>query len=118
MTVFILQPVLCYTGYLWDCLIEHRTIKVEDIYKYREILDKVLVFWDIHSKDKIWIEDYWKFSKDCMLKLNYEALMDNLNHLPEDIYVFDESLEWTVILTHEDDFNGERLCEQLGKLNF
>jgi hypothetical protein len=59
-----------------------------------------------------------QFSKDCMLKLNYETLIDNLNHLPEDIYVFDESLEWTVILTHEDDFNGERLCEQLGKLDF
>lgn len=108
---------MCYTGHLWDCLIEHSAIKVEDIYKYRGILDEVLVFWDIHSKDRIWIEDYWKFSKDSMLKLKFETLIDNLDYLPEDIYVFDELIEWTLILTHED-INGERLCEQSGEFKF
>ena len=53
-------------------------IKLEDVMAYKERLNKVLVFWDIHSSDKIWIKDYWKFGKDSMIKLKYSNFLDNL----------------------------------------
>lgn len=103
----------CYTGYLWDCLIEYKATYFEEINKYRGILGEVLVFWDIHSKDRILIPEYWKFGKDNVLKLSFEALMNNLQYLPEDIYIFDESFKWTLVLTHEDN-NGDRICMKSG----
>lgn len=91
----------CYIGYLWDCL---KAIEVIDMQFIKSKIDKlfeVLVFWDIHSKERIFIKDYWKFSKHDMLNLNFKTLIDNLEFLPEDIYIFDRSFEWTIIITHE-----------------
>jgi hypothetical protein len=99
----------CYQGYLWDCLINPKSISIEEVVKFRAVLKKVIVFWDIHSQDRIFIPDYWKFGKDNILKLEFGELIDNLEYLLEDIYVFDETLKWTLALTHEDD-NGERIC--------
>lgn len=106
---------MCYTGYLWDCLINPSVIKIQEIVNFRVVLKNVLVFWDIHSKDRILIPDYWKFGKDHVLKLKFDSLIDNLKYLPEDLYIFDESLEWTIVLTHEDN-NGERICIKSGNI--
>lgn len=106
---------MCYTGYTWDCLINPSIIRIEEVVNFRAVLKEVLVFWDIHSKDRILIPDYWKFGKDDVLKLKFGELMDNLEYLPEDIYIFDESLKWTLVLTHEDN-NGERFCIKSGDI--
>lgn len=106
---------MCYTGYLWDCLIAPQIISIDEVNKYRTTLDEVLVFWDMHSQDRILVEGYWKFVKDNVLKLKFKELMDNLEYLPEDIYVFDQSLQWTLILTHEDN-NGKRICAKSGNI--
>ena len=90
-------------------------IKLEDVMAYKERLNKVLVFWDIHSSDKIWIKDYWKFGKDSMIKLKYSNFLDNLEYFPEDVYIYDESLKWTIVLTHEDN-DGVRICAKAGDL--
>lgn len=41
--------------------------------------------------------------------------MSNLTYLPEDIYIFDKSFKWTIILTHEE-VEGERYCFKVGDI--
>jgi hypothetical protein len=66
--------------------------------------------WDLHSRDKIHVPDYWKFGRDSVLLVEPEILADNLGHLPEDIYVFDKELSWTLIATHEHSDDNPRIC--------
>ncbi|MFZ5643767.1 MAG: hypothetical protein ACOY46_09280 [Bacillota bacterium] len=104
---------LCYIGYLWDCLKNPIVIDFQYIGEKVDKLDKVFVLWDIHTKDRIFIENYWMFGKDSVLSLEYKVLLNNLNYLPEDIYIFDKSYDWTLIITHEY-VNGKRWCLGVG----
>ena len=99
----------CYTGYLWDCLKNFFVIDFKYIQEITYKSNEVFVFWDIHTKERILITDYWKFRKEAVLRLDFETLIMNLEYLPEDIYIFDESMTWTLILTHEY-FNDKRWC--------
>jgi hypothetical protein len=90
-------------------------ITYEGIIGYRKMLKDVLVFWDIHSEEKIWIQNYWKFGKESMLRLAYVDLIDNSGYFPEDIYIFDESLKWSLVWTHEDN-EGIRICVKVGDI--
>ncbi|WP_391559670.1 hypothetical protein [Robertmurraya sp.] len=108
---------ICYTGYLWDCLKTSEVITLEVFHRYKDKIGYVFVFWDIHSKDRIFIEDYWKFGKTSVLSVDFECLLNNLEYLPEDIYIFDKTLKWTFILTHED-VDNERWCLKSGEFNF
>ena len=108
---------LCYTGYLWDVL---KSEKIEDnideiqTEEYRKFLKQVLVFWDNHSRDQIFIKDYWKFGKKDMIELDYNLLLDHLGFFPEDIYIIDKTLQWTLIFTHEVNMEGNHLIIQKG----
>lgn len=104
---------ICYDGYLWECLGDYTLIKKHDFYQNYNHLKEVFVFWDIHSKDKIWAENYWLFGKDSMLLLEYNDFSENFYYLPEDLYIFDYSLQWSLILTHEDK-DGENICFKCG----
>ena len=101
----------CYEGYLWDTLFK---CEIAD-YKYiadniKEYYSKnILVMWDIHSEEKIFIPDYWKFNKDDIIEFPTEILTEAAEYLPEDIYIFDERFERSFILTHEETDNG-RYC--------
>lgn len=105
----------CYLGYLWDHIINPIIIAEEDIAKKAVDLGKVYVFWDIHSCERIFIKDYWKFDKDAVLKMNMATLLQGEGYLPEDIYIFDESFTWTFIKTHED-IRGMRFCLKAGEI--
>lgn len=105
----------CYLGYLWDFLINPVVIEEGYIDKSAKGLNDVYVFWDIHSCERIFIKDYWKFGKDVMLKLNIKTLLQGESYLPEDIYIFDDSLSWTFIKTHED-IQGKRFCLKCGEI--
>jgi len=102
----------CYTGYLWDCLKESTLVSYEYITSISH-LDDVYVFWDIHSQDLIFIDDYWKFGKETILNVNYSVLIKNLEYLPEDLYIFDNTLSWTLVVTHEY-VNFSRFCLKSG----
>jgi hypothetical protein len=43
-----------YTGYLWDCLIQYSKVTLQYIFEQLSNIEKILVLWDIHSKDKIY----------------------------------------------------------------
>lgn len=99
----------CYTGYLWDCLRNKELIREKDINSLSQVLGDVFVMWDIHTCERIFIEDYWKFDKDTILKLKFETLLQGEKFLPEDIYIFDETFSWCLVKTHED-IAGGRFC--------
>lgn len=98
----------CYVGYLWDTLKSYKKIKNEEINRNLPSGNqKVLVFWDIHSRERILKEDYWIFEKDDVIELEINLLLGFLDYLPEDIYVFDRTLKWSVIFTHETEGEGD-----------
>ena len=101
----------CYQGYLWDCLRSPTVITFTDLeaslIKERE---PVYVMWDIHSRDKVLIPNYWKFDRASVLAVRPDVLANNLSYLPEDLYIFDHELNWTLVITHEEANGGGRLC--------
>ena len=91
----------CYTGYLWDYLSTPIQIELDYLFaKVRNYKD-IYVLWDIHSCERIFIEEYWKFGKEDVLLLDGNTLVEALHLLPDGIYIFDSSYKWTAILTHE-----------------
>jgi hypothetical protein len=97
----------CYQGYLWDCLAEYSRMPFKTILRRLLRYKNVYVFWDIHSRDRILIKNCWLFPKQAVLEVPTEILAANLVFLPEDIYIFDDSFNWALILTHEYDEKGD-----------
>jgi hypothetical protein len=109
--IAVLKPFtdgLLYTGYLWDCLVHWERISEDQVLESLRTLDVVSVFWDQHSAARIPVEDYWKFPKRSVLELSALDLGAGLEYLPEDIYIFDDRLNWSLIFTHE--FDNGRVC--------
>lgn len=100
---------MCYVGYLWDCLLNMDVISE---YRAKMMLTEkrdVFIMWDIHSCERIFIPDYWKYPKTSVL---YAAEWSDslMSDLPEDLYLFDETFMWSVIFTHETNDKGRRYC--------
>lgn len=100
---------LCYTGYLWDCLLKPTVISEYKANQFLQGKRRIFIMWDIHSCERILIPDYWKFPKTKIICT--DAWMESFKHnLPEDVYVFDDTFSWSVIFTHETDEKEERYC--------
>lgn len=99
----------CYTGYLWDCLLNPSIISEYEADQLLQEKRRVFIMWDIHSCERILIPEYWKFPKSRVLYADawLESFKDDL---PEDLYLFDDTLSWSVIYTHETDVEGNRYC--------
>lgn len=108
---------MCYTGYLWDCLkADYKVVErnMEQAISYLLPKGNVFVMWDIFSKKRVFHNSKLSnnYAKDTVISVDSSELckfiqsewMDyflNNIYLPEDIYVFDKSMEWYVIFTHE-----------------
>lgn len=80
---------LRYTGYLWDCMIRRERVSYYFMQSTLEMHSgNFYVFWDIHSRDRILIKNYWKYPIDAVLCLAPKELPDVLQTLPEDCYFF------------------------------
>lgn len=92
---------MCYRGYLWDCLHHCKNISLRESLTFLETKKNIYIMWDIHSKDRIFIPNYWKYPKHSILLIESwsECFLEDL---PEDIYLFDETFSWCVIYTHEE----------------
>lgn len=102
---------ICYTGYLWDCLYVHNRVSFTYVKHFlQNRVDPVYIFWDIHSSDLIHIKGYWKYPKDVVLIVSPSDILDVIPTLPEDCYFFDDSLTWTIALTHEEINYKRRIC--------
>lgn len=101
----------CYCGYLWDCLKQKNVASIQKCTNFlSDIKNPIYVFWDIHSADRILIPNYWIYPKKAVLQLMPQIFLKIQAHLPEDIYIFDDSLTWTIVLTHEESKPGRRIC--------
>ena len=104
---------LFQTGYFWDCLKKYnrKTEKycIEILSSKREFY----VIWDILSSEQIRIPNYYKYPTEACLKLSFQEYLEKADTFPEDIYFFDDTLTWCVILTHEDD-GKRRYCLSIG----
>lgn len=99
----------CYTGYLWDYLKKYQRITFQSLINELSNKKSVLVLWDIHSSNRIITNDYWKFGKDSVVRIDTKYLIEGIDNFPEDIYIFDDDFLWTYIITHEDD-GKRRIC--------
>ena len=106
---FACSDGMCYLGYLWDALKDPVLISEMEILCRLSLQDRFYAMWDIHSKDYIYIPDYWKYPKKSVLLVTADEFGSIQHTLPEDIYLFDDSFCWTYVLTHED-LNGARFC--------
>ena len=75
-----------------------------------DVPGEIYVMWDIHSKDYIWIPDYWKYPKNAVLQMEPSDFENTMDTFPEDVYVFDLSFTWVIALTHEESRPGRRFC--------
>ena len=99
----------CYTGYLWDCMKEKEIILEKDAEDCFLKISQFYVLWDIHTKDRIFIPNYWKYPKASVLSV--QEWSDSFkNDLPEDIYLFDDSFSWSAVFTHETDEENNKYC--------
>lgn len=105
----------CYLGYLWDCIISATVVDEEYINQSIKKDEQVYVFWDIHSCERIFIQNYWRFEKDAVLQMSLKLLLENEDFLPDDIYIVDKDFMWTLIKTHED-IDGKRYCLKCGNI--
>lgn len=102
---------LRYTGYLWDCMLDREPVSCHYLISQLQALTgPFYVFWDIHSCDRIFIPNYWKYPIDAVLRAAPDEIPDTLQTLPEDCYFFDDSLSWAMATTHEELKPGKRLC--------
>ncbi len=68
------------------------------------------MLWDLHSNERIYVADYWKFPKEAVLLLSATDLAAGLDFLPDDIYVFDRTFDWSIVFTHEYTADQRRYC--------
>lgn len=100
---------LCYIGYLWDCLKNPKVISEVEASRVLQGKQNLYIMWDIHSCERIYIPNYWKYPKTSVLTTN--TWSDTFkSELPEDIYLFDDTFRWSVIFTHETDEQNNNFC--------
>lgn len=97
-------------NYMWERLIKYNRRSEQFCYKYLENMKEIYVTWDTLENVIIYDPDYWKYPPESILKIQVHEFFELLPTFPEDIYIFDETLEWTIVLTHEDVFDKKRYC--------
>ena len=100
---------LCYTGYLWDCLKNPKVISETEATRILQEKKNIYIMWDIHSCERIFIPNYWKYPKTSVFSVNSWSDLLKSN-LPEDTYLFDNTFSWSVIFTHETDEKNNNFC--------
>ena len=100
-----------YTGYLWDCLRSPSGITIQRFRHEVVRHPEVFVMADDHSRDRI-PAPLWPYPPLSVACFKPQPLLESLDTLPEDIYVFDSSVSWTLVLTHE--YLRRRICCAIG----
>ena len=113
---------LAYEGYLWDFLAEKRVVGEAELWRLVSGIPDVYAMWDLHSAERVRIPNYFQLPRGTVIRSDPATLCRGLEYLPEDLYIFDESLTWGYALTHEylDDrrlcvWSGSRFSDSLGE---
>jgi hypothetical protein len=102
-----------YEGYLWDCLRNPQRITIQRFRLEVAHHNEVMVMADDHSRDRVMGPPLWPFAPYSVARFHAPGLLQSLHSLPEDIHVFDKSMSWTLVLTHEHD-HKRRYCLAIG----
>jgi hypothetical protein len=99
-------------GYLWNCLrnpikITHQRLCVE-----LSRFDDVLVMADEYDQERS-AYPIWPFPPRSVVQFAPQILLNALTVLPEDLYIFDRTMDWTLVQTHEYD-DKRRYCLAVG----
>ena len=101
-------------GYFWENLKQYHMKSEYYCLEYIKNQKSVLyVMWDPLENVEIQDQEYWKYPAKSILRLSVNEFIQLFTTLPEDIYVFDDSFEWSIIFTHEDIFDKKRYCLEL-----
>lgn len=95
-----------YSGYLWDVIPNYTRISGEQAASLARSLGSSYSLWDLHSADKIWLPDYWKFPRDAVLKGPAIEIFHARPILPADLYIIREDFAICLVLTHEEEPHG------------
>ncbi|MFB6367938.1 hypothetical protein ACFCP7_28800 [Paenibacillus elgii] len=87
--------------YLWCCFKRQGQIYTFSVDEFGSVIDRmnakdVFLFWDHHI-----IPEIMDLGRNEMFTCSKQFLTDNLSAFPLDFYVFDQTLKWTIIMTHE-----------------
>lgn len=87
--------------YLWDCIpfAEANMVTGKQLLDYSSRLGEVLFFWDAHPS----IPYLHSLGRSNIYQMECSQLLEHYfrRNFCEDLYIFDSSLAWTLILTHE-----------------
>lgn len=100
------------TGYLWECFRRCNRISYEQFIAGVMRHDPVLVMADDLSRVEVVGAPLWAYPPGSVISLSPDTLIPLLPALPEDLYVFDESVSWTLALTHEHE-GQDRICVEI-----
>ena len=98
-----------YPGYLWDCTLSPQIVSEEDALKIVQDKEKMYIMWDDHSCQRCVMTKEWNYSKQDILLIDKWACVNRLN-MPEDMYVFDDTFSWSIVITHETNTKNETYC--------
>ena len=104
---------LFQTACFWDCLKEYNRKTEKYCIEVLSSKCEFYVIWDIFSSEHVCITNYYKYPTESCLKLSFKEYLEKKESFPEDIYFFDDTLTWCVIMTHEDD-GKRRYCLSVG----
>ncbi|GAA4857212.1 hypothetical protein GCM10023310_40410 [Paenibacillus vulneris] len=87
--------------YLWCCFKQQGQIYTFSVEEFGIEMDRtaakdVFLFWDHHI-----LPDLMDLGRKELFTCSRQFLIDNVKAFPRDFYVFDNTLEWTIIMTHE-----------------
>ena len=88
-------------GYVWDCLRSPKRISFRTLCLELETHARVLAFADDLSHDRVIGAPLWAYPADSIAVFKTSELIESFTELPEDLYIFDESVLWTLVFTHE-----------------
>ena len=89
-------------NHMWDCLRAYRRATWDEIKAAMANSREVLVMWDIMDPNPYATsEEAHPFEPDTVIACRPAVLEVGLHLLPEDLYIFDRTIRWAGILTHE-----------------
>lgn len=99
-------------SYLWERLVHYSPIKFEDIVQYVHQDEDVCFFWDTNPS----IDLLYSLGREHIFTLPFKDFLYHYEqkNIPEDVYLFNESLSWTIILTHEPQNEYDWKCLSIG----
>ena len=107
---FNLSPSNEHHNYLWEQLIQYNRKSERFCWDYLKSKNDIYIMWDTLDNFEFKNDKYWKYPRYSIVRITQKELYSSKDTFPEDIYIFDDSLEWTIIFTHEYLDKNKRYC--------